>query len=123
MSKLPFGWYCGNTVVNHLMYADEIGIFSPSAKGLQKTINMRYANGCDSDIIFNSSTSQVMFFDTMKYGHMSNIMLGQKTLNMTKSYTYLGHIITYNWCDEAGIHTTNLAAVVCVCGCVSVCKI
>ena len=44
-----------------------------------------------------------MFFDTMKYGHMKNIMLGQKTLNVTKSYTYLGHIITDNLCDEADI--------------------
>ena len=55
------------------------------------------------DTIFNSSKSQVMFFDTMKYGHMKNIMLGQKTLNVTKSYTYLGHIITDNLCDEADI--------------------
>ena len=51
------------------------------------------AYGCDNDIIFNSSKSQVMvFFDTMKYGHMKNITLGQKTLKVTKSYTYLGHI-------------------------------
>ena len=50
-----------------------------------------------------------MFFDTMKYGHMNlkNSMLGQKTLNVTKSYTYLGHIITDNLCDEADIYTTE----------------
>ena len=47
-------------------------------------------NGCDNAIIFKSSKSQVMFFDTMKYGHMKNIMLG-KTLNVAKSYTYLRH--------------------------------
>ena len=46
-------------------------------------------NGCDNDIIFNSSKSQVMFFDTLKYGHMKNITLGQNTLHVTKSYTYL----------------------------------
>ena len=44
-----------------------------------------------------------MFFDTMKYGHMKNSMLGQKTSNVTKSYTYLGHIITDNLCDESDI--------------------
>ena len=49
------------------------------------------------------SKSHVMFFDTVKYGRMKNIMLGQKTLNVTKSYTYLGPIITYNLCDEADI--------------------
>ena len=66
LSKLPVGCFCGNTVVNHLMYADDIVLFAPSAKGLQKTINVCYAYGCDNDIIFNSSKSQVMFFDTMK---------------------------------------------------------
>ena len=70
---------------------------------VKKIINMCYAYGCDNDITFNSSKSQVMFFDTMKYGHMKNIMLGQKTLIVTKSYTYLGHIITDNLCDEADI--------------------
>ena len=43
------------------MYADDIVLFAPSAKGLQKTINVCYAYGCDNDIIFNSSKSQVMF--------------------------------------------------------------
>ena len=59
---------------------------------------MCYSYGCD-----NSSKSQVMFFDTLKCGHMKNIMLGQNTLHVTKSYTYLGHIITDNLCDEADI--------------------
>ena len=58
---------------------------------------------CDHDIICNSSKSQVMFFDTLKYGHMKNSMLGQNTLHVTKSHTYLGHIITDNLCDEADI--------------------
>ena len=44
-----------------LGYADDIVLFAPSAKGLQMTINMCYAYGCDNDMIFNSSKSQVMF--------------------------------------------------------------
>ena len=32
LSKLPVGWCCGNTVVNHLMYADDIVLFAPSQK-------------------------------------------------------------------------------------------
>ena len=56
-----------------------------------------------SNLYFTISKSPVIFVDTMKYGHMKNIMLGLKTLNVTKSYTYLGHIITDNLCDEANI--------------------
>ena len=43
------------------MYVDDSVLFSPSAKGLQNTINVCYAYGRDNDIIFNSSKSQVMF--------------------------------------------------------------
>ena len=43
LSKLPVGCCCGNTVVNHLMYADDIVLFAPSAKGLQRIINVCYA--------------------------------------------------------------------------------
>ena len=71
---------------NHIMYADDIVLFAPSAKGLQKTVNVCYAYGCDNYIIFNSSKSQVKFFDMLKCGHMKNIMLGQNTLHVTKSY-------------------------------------
>ena len=82
------------------MHADDIVLFDPSAKGLQKTINVCYSYGCDNDITYNSSKSQVMFFDTLKNGLIKNIMLGL----CTKSYTYLGHIITYNVCADADIN-------------------
>ena len=104
LSKLPVGCCCGNTVVNHLMYADDIVLFAPSAKGLQRIIDVRYTYGCDSDIILNTAKLQLMFFDTLKYGYMKDIMLGQKNaLSMTKSYTYIGHIITDNLCDGPDI--------------------
>ena len=34
LSKQPVGCCCGKTVVNHLMYADDIVLLAPSAKGL-----------------------------------------------------------------------------------------
>ncbi len=38
----------------------------------------------------------------------------QKTLNVTKSYTYLGHIITDNLCDEADFKATR-GSEICFC--------
>ena len=81
------------------MYADDIVLFAPSAKRLQRITDVSYTYGCDNDIIFNSAKSQLMFFDTLKYGHMKDIMLGQNALSVIKSYTYLGHIISDNLCD------------------------
>ena len=76
------GSCCGNTVVNHLMNADDIVLFVPSAKSLQRIINVSYTYGCDNDIIFNSATSQLIFIDTLKYGHMpKDILLGLNALS------------------------------------------
>ena len=33
------------------MYVDDIVLFAPSAKGLQKTINVCYAYGCDNILL------------------------------------------------------------------------
>ena len=58
------------------MNADDIVLFVPSAKSLQRIIDVSYTYGCDNDIIFNSATSQLIFIDTLKYGHMKVILLG-----------------------------------------------
>ena len=44
---------------------------------------------------------------------MKDIMLGQNALSVTKSYTYIGHIITDNLCYEPDIYTTKIDRVVC----------
>ena len=143
LSKQPVGCCCGKTVVNHLMYADDIVLLAPSAKGLlapsakgllapsakgllapsakgllapsakgllasstkglQRLLDASYTYGCDKDIVFNNKKSQVMFVNTMKSGHVANITLGEITLNVTKSYKYLRHVINYNLCDETDI--------------------
>ena len=80
LSKLPVGCCYHNTVVNHLMYADDIVLFASSAKGMQRIIDVSYTYGCDNDIIFNSAKSQLMFFDKLKYGHIKDILLCQNAL-------------------------------------------
>ena len=44
------------------MYADDIVLFAPSAKGLQKTINVCYAYGCAGlDIASTRSQMRLKF--------------------------------------------------------------
>ena len=85
------------------MYADDIVLLSPSAKGMQIIIDNAYTYGCEYDILFNSQKSQLMICDTMKLGYDGNIMLGEAPLNDTDSYKYMGHIITDNLYDEADL--------------------
>ena len=103
LSKLPVGCCSGDMVINHLMYADDIVLVAPSAKGMQRLIDVAYNYGCQYDIIFNSSKSQMMVFDTRKIGHTVDFSIGSSTMNETTSYRYLGHIITNNLSDEADI--------------------
>ena len=55
------GRSAGGVVVNHIMlYADDIALFAPSAKGLQKLLYMCFTYGCIHDIQFNPLKSVVM---------------------------------------------------------------
>ena len=85
LSKLPIGCCSGENVINHIMYADDIVLLSPSAKGMQILLDNAYTYGCEYDILFNSQKSQLMIFDTMKLGYDGNSMLGEAPLTVTNS--------------------------------------
>ena len=77
LRSLPVGCYCGDMVVNHLMYADDIVLLAPSGKGMQSIINATYDYGHAHDIVFNTLKSSAMFYDTLRIGEAANIMLGE----------------------------------------------
>ena len=54
LSTTKVGCALGKTMVNHLAYADELVILSPSAKGLQKLLNICSEYGEEHDIMFNN---------------------------------------------------------------------
>ena len=75
LQKLPVGCCCGDMVVNHLMYADDIVLLAPSGKWMQTIIDATYAYGNAYDIIFNIKKSQVMFYDTLKLVKLRTLCL------------------------------------------------
>ena len=62
LKKCPTGCIAGGTVVNHLMYADDIVLLSPSATGLSLLLHVCGKYGLDHDIRFNSKKSAVIIF-------------------------------------------------------------
>ena len=42
LSKLPVGYCTGDMVINHIMYVDGIVLLAPSAKGMQRLIDVAY---------------------------------------------------------------------------------
>ena len=49
------GCMIGNTVINHLMYADDLAIFSPSSAGFQQLLNVCTEYGVKNDVQYNSN--------------------------------------------------------------------
>ena len=101
LSAQYIGCSAGDVVVNHMLYADDIALVAPSAKGLQQLLDMCFTYGCSHDIQFNPLKSVVMYIDSRKLGAARPMMIGSDQLNLVSNYTYLGHIICDDLSDES----------------------
>ena len=57
----PTGCSIGGVMVNHIMYADDLVIISPSVKGRQRVLDICAVYGQTHDILFNDGTTVCMF--------------------------------------------------------------
>ena len=105
LHRQPIGCNVCGTVVNHMLYADDIVLFAPSAKGLQKLLDLSHTYGCNHDIEFNPLKSSVMYIDSRKAGYAQSMTIGGKTLNTVASFSYVGHrpIICNDLYDDADL--------------------
>ena len=86
-------------MLNSLIYADDIVIFAPSVKGLQKMVDICYKYGNSNNIIFNENKTVFMHLKSKSHkwlGKPPVILLGETPINTAYKVTYLGHII----CDD-----------------------
>ena len=60
LNKCPYGCLVGGKSVNHLMYADDLVIFSPSSAGLAKWLDICSIYGNQHDIRYNSMKSAIV---------------------------------------------------------------
>jgi len=62
LGSARMGCTVGNMVVNHLMFADDICVFSPSSSGLQCLLNICGDYAAEHEITFNCNKKLVFFF-------------------------------------------------------------
>ena len=62
LNNIYTGCMVGNVRVNHLMYADDVVLLSPSANGLQLLMSEYAQFGNSHDIKYNSAKSNIMIF-------------------------------------------------------------
>uniref|UniRef100_A0AAZ1XJK6 Reverse transcriptase domain-containing protein n=1 Tax=Oreochromis aureus TaxID=47969 RepID=A0AAZ1XJK6_OREAU len=100
------GCILGKTLINHLMYADDLVVFSPSSAGLQDLLNVCTEYGVQYDIEYNAVKSAVLICRTKqdKQLNFPLFKLAQKTLEIHKKVKYLGHFITEQMNDDDDIY-------------------
>ena len=106
LNRVPAGCYIGNTLVNHIIYADDICCFSPSIAGLQDLLAVCDSFSHKNGIAFISNKSQCMQFLPKSF-HLTNVpvvRLCNETLNFSKKVKYLGVHLTNTLTDDDDIN-------------------
>ena len=105
LSNTPTGCAIGGVMVNHIMYADDLVIISPSVKGLQRLLHVCAVYGQTHDILFNDDKTVCMFMPVKSsfYINTPALFLNGRRLTFTVKYKYLGTLITHDGSDEANM--------------------
>ena len=95
LNKSGIGGNMGGTIINHMLYADDICIVSLSSSGLQQLLNICH-DYCElHDLTFNAKKSMCMYFsiDMNKHCGLPVIYLGNSVCQFLKEVKYLGVMI------------------------------
>lgn len=105
LNKCQVGCYIGDKLVNHLMYADDIALCSPSSLGLSRLLKICEDFGVRHDVKYNAKKSFIMEIRSarLKSADLPVFYLNNAALSVTKSTKYLGHIFMDNLSDDLDI--------------------
>ena len=106
LKKCNVGCNLNGHLINHIMYADELVLISPSSAGLSQLLRECEKFGTRHDVKYNAKKSAVMIYRsmTLKGCTISNFKLNGMILHMVASYKYLGHYITDYLSDDDDIN-------------------
>ena len=92
LSASNFGCKFVDKTVNHMMYADDLTLFTPSAKGLQKLLDTCEIYANTHEMVFNSKKFVFMCIEAKRHKpmHIPSLILKNDCLKCVCSYKYLG---------------------------------
>ncbi len=100
------GCLVGNSIVSHLMYADDLVLLSPYSAGLQQMLKVCSQYGTDHDIKYNAKKSHVMIVRST--GERKSIFptfhLSDSPLDVCEEIKNLGRVISDDWMDDKDIY-------------------
>ena len=104
LNSVPIGCTI-DQIYNHLMYADDLAVFAPSAIGLQKLLNICDQFGINNDILYNAKKSAVLIVRADEDLDLvfPNFCLNNNIISKVATAKYLGHIFTEKLSDDDDI--------------------
>ena len=102
LNKLNIGCSIGSSKINHVMYADDIALISPSVKGLQQLLNTCEQYGIDFGIKFNPNKSQIFIVRSKSHKNLEFPKFNFNGIALTEvaNVKYLGHILSNDTSDD-----------------------
>ena len=96
LNKCNVGCNLNGLLINHIMYADDLVLISPSSARLSQVLRECEKFGTRHDVKYNAKKSAVMIYRsmTLKGCTIPNFNLNGMILHVVASYKYLGHYIT-----------------------------
>ena len=67
LNKMKVGCFVGKSLVNHLLFADDLCCFCPSIHGLQRIIDVCHSYGSSHNIIFNCQKTLGLSFASSNF--------------------------------------------------------
>ena len=106
LNKCNVGCNLNRHLINHIMYADDLVLISPSSAGLSQLLHECEKLGTRHDLKYNAKKSAVMIYRsmTLKGCTIPNFKLNGIILHVVASYKYLGHYITDDLSDDDDIN-------------------
>ena len=103
LNKSKIGCNILSTILNHVCYADDLVVLSPSFKGLRYLLKLCEEFSKSHDIIFNGIKSKCILFEANYQIDKPIITLMDQHLEFVECIKYLGVTITANQSDNQEI--------------------
>ena len=93
----------GEIMINHLMYADDLVLLSPSATGLRELLRTCEKYSTEHAIIYNSKKSSVLICKNRATIHVPvpSFAVNDTVIGEVAKVKYLGHVIANDMTDDA----------------------
>ena len=104
LTRTQIGCFAGNLIINHLLYADDLVLIAPSARALQKLMNICEVYAKMNDIIYNTDkTKCLVCWPKFNAGMNRIFQLQGVKLETVHEFKYLGVLLTDDLSDDAEI--------------------